>query len=54
MKNYQNGENCRLFLGDTHINISEKSKIKEVPKLKLNFNKINNLDNYKDYNKINI
>ena len=53
-ENYQNGENCRLFLGDTHINISEKSKIKEVPKLKLNFNKINNLDNYKDYNKINI
>ena len=51
-ENFQNGEIYQLFFNKKSINIAEKSKIKDLPKFKLNFNKINNLDNNREENKI--
>ena len=49
-----NGENYQLFFNKKNINIAEKSKIKQLPKFKLNFNKINNIDNNNEENKISL
>ena len=50
----QNGENYQSYFNKNHVNIAEKSKIKDLPKFKLNFNKINNIDNNKEENRIDI
>ena len=50
-----NGENYQLFFNKKSINIAEKTKIKDLPKFKLNFNKINNLDkDNREENKISL
>ena len=53
-ENIQNGDNYHSFFNKNHININiaEKSKIKDLPKFKLNFNKINNIE--REDNKIDI
>ena len=45
-KNTKNNDNYEIgiFPNKNNINIAEKSKIKEMPKFKLNFNKLNNLN----------
>ena len=37
-------DNYEIFPNKTNMNIAEKSKIKELPKFKLNFNKLNNIN----------
>ena len=45
-KNVKNNGNyeIEIFPNKNYLNIAEKSKIKEMPKFKLNFNKLNNLN----------
>jgi hypothetical protein len=50
----QNGENYQSFFNKNHVNIAEKSRIKDLPKFKLNFNIINNMDNNKEENRIDL
>ena len=35
-------DNYEIFPNKNNLNVAEKSKIKELPKFKLNFNKLNN------------
>ena len=43
-KNIKINDNFEIFPNKINLNIAEKSKIKEMPKFKLNFNKLNNLN----------
>ena len=51
--NLTNGGNYQLIFNNNQSNLSESSKLRELPKFKLNFNKINNLDN-SDENKVDV
>ena len=51
LENTQINNNFEIFPNKNNINIAEKSKIKNFPKFKLNFNKINDLNKSGDENK---
>ena len=42
LENMNNKHNLEIYLNKNNLNIAEKSKIKEMPKFKLNFNNLNN------------
>ena len=44
IENIQANNNFEIFPNKNNLNIAEKSKIKNLPKFQLNFNKINNLN----------
>ena len=52
--NLNNCENYQLLFNKNHTNIAERSKIKDLPKFKLNFNKINNLVSNNEENKLDV
>ena len=50
-ENIQANNNFEIYPNKDNLNIAEKSKIKNLPKFQLNFNKINNLNKSEEENK---